>query len=341
MYFFDLLDWCSTQAIGSDSIDLFGEPLGGAWDGFGGTFRSNRDALLQAVMDWYDFSNTKSFTYQYDSSLNLVWPSNYSVYETYYGGFTNGTVSTFDNGWTDTPIGLSTTYKMAGVSSDALYVSTNGYIMLGSGRGNVVTTPTNSPLPAILCGNPGDNWLEPGLTNTDGSIQNLYFKSDFDAIGGAKHYAKILVEGGIAGSTTTSSSWLANFYRDSQYQWFETRAKSNLRGSAGPYNVTNVAQSSSTTSKVWRGDLNGQNWQFMGTGSVISPKACPQCDTYYNQFITTTQSVSNFWVDAENNFANTTQANFNTFVQNMYHQQCLLKQLIKCVDGDTFPTFDI
>jgi hypothetical protein len=58
-------------------------------------------------------------------------------------------------------------------------------------------------------------------------------------------------------------------YRDSQYQYVETRVKSNAEGTVGPYNVPSVAQNASTSSRVWRGDLNGQNWTYLGTGSVI------------------------------------------------------------------------
>lgn len=57
--------------------------------------------------------------------------------------------------------------------------------------------------------------------------------------------------------------------QDTAYQYVETRVKSNTAGTTGPYNLPSVAQASSTTSKVWRGDLNGQNWVYLGTGSII------------------------------------------------------------------------
>ena len=40
-------------------------------------------------------------------------------------------------------------------------------------------------------------------------------------------------------------------------------------GNAGPYNAIDVSQPSSVQSRVWRGNLNGQNWVYLGTGSVI------------------------------------------------------------------------
>jgi hypothetical protein len=338
MYFFDFADWCILQGIGSNSVNTFLTPVETTWDNFDDEFRSTKNALLKIVNEWYDISNSNSVTYQYDSSVNLSWPSNTDGYELYSGGFVNNGGPTSDDGWSQNPILLPVPFKMDNVASDNLYVGTNGYFMLGNGRGQIETTPTVGP-PAILCGNPGDNWLQPNLVNSDGDVQNLWFSTYGDSSG--KYNVKILVYGGAYSDNALPTSWIGNFYRDSQYQWFETRAKSNLRGNAGPYNSSSVASGSSTTSQVWRGDLNGQNWVRMGAGSVTSPRTCPQCETYYTQFTATTTSITSFWDDSVTNFANTTQTDFTTYVQNVYHQQCLLKQLLKCVDGDTFPTFDI
>ena len=89
----------------------------------------------------------------------------------------------------------------------------------------------------------------------------------------------------------------------------------------------------------------------MGSGVVAltapsspTPRVCPECDTYYDEYMTLTGAggpLITFWNDADNNFVNITQSGFNTYVQSVYHERCLLKQLINCVDGDTFPTFDI
>lgn len=335
MYFFDFEDYCYSRVIGSNSQNIFITPVGGICGDIATTYRSTKDALLKSVGQWYDMSNAKTLTYQYDPSVNLTWPSDLWNYSTYTGGFTS-----FDDGYSNVAIPLPTTFKMNNVSSSDLYVSTNGYFTLGSGLGSIESSPIVGP-PATLCGNPGDNWLQPGLQNDDLDYQNVHYRTGSD--GSGRFYVKLLVFGGTYSSIPIDrkvpTSWIANFYRDTQYQWIETRAKSNLRGNAGPYNASSVAQPSSTTSKVWRGDLNGQNWVYMGTGSVTTTRACPECETYYTQFTATTASITAFWVDADNNFVNTTQADFTTYVQNMYHQQCLLKQLLKCVDGDTFPTF--
>ncbi len=95
----------------------------------------------------------------------------------------------------------------------------------------------------------------------------MIFKT-FIIDGDGRYYVKILVYGGLYGNPKTPSSWIGNFYRDSFNQWLEVRAKSTVRGSSGPYNFSNVSRTSSTISQVWKGDLNGQNWEYLGRGSI-------------------------------------------------------------------------
>jgi hypothetical protein len=206
---------------------------------------------------WNSYVNT----YQYNPSTFLSWPSSSAGYTLYSGGFTS-----VDDGYSNSPITLPTTFETNNQASTNLYLSTNGYFTLGSGSGGIFSTPQQQSNPALMCANPGDNWLQPGLSNSDGDVQNWYYMTGSD--GGNKYYVKNLVYAGTYGAQTTPTSYIINFYIDGVYQWLETRAKSNTRGNAGPYNNIDVSQASSTTSKVWRGDLNGQNWVYMGTGSV-------------------------------------------------------------------------
>jgi len=198
--------------------------------------------------------------YRYDPVTLLTWPASSSGYTLYNGGFTGP-----DDGYSNSPITLPVAFETNNQSSTSLYLSTNGYFTLTSGDGGIRSGPDNAN-PATMAANPGDNWLQPGLTNSDGDVQNWYYQTGNDS--SAKFYAKLLVYGGTYGATTTPTSYIINFYRDEVYEWLETRVKSNVRGSAGPYNSPSVAQGASTTSKVWRGDLNGQNWVYMGVGSV-------------------------------------------------------------------------
>lgn len=206
---------------------------------------------------WTSYVDTWSF----NNGVTLSWPGSSSGYTLYNGG-----VTSFDDGYTNVAIKSFEPFEMdnQGLSNN-IYVSTNGYITIGSGSSNIVNTPQNQPNPAAIAANPSDNWLQPGLTNTDGDVQNIYYLT-----GGTtgKSYIKFLVYAGTYNATTNPTSWLLNLYVDGTYQWVETRIKSNVRGNAGPYNSSDVSQSSSTTSRVWRGDLNGQNWTYMGTGSI-------------------------------------------------------------------------
>ncbi len=202
-------------------------------------------------------TTTLCLTYNFCPNAQLTWPTTQDGYTLYTSGFTS-----IDDGNTISPIVLPSSFAANGTSSTNLYVSTNGYITLGLGAGNIIYSPQQLSSPAAMAANPGDNWLNPGnLTNDDGDLQNLYFTTGND--NGGRYYAKILVYGGIYGSTELNkvpTSWIANFYKDCQYEWFETFIKdtSTVRGNAGPYNATDVSQIASQSSQVWRGDLNGQ-----------------------------------------------------------------------------------
>ena len=197
--------------------------------------------------------------YTYNSATLLSFPSSGS-YTLYSGGFTNA-----DDGYSNVAIKLPVSMSTNNQPSINLFISTNGYFTLAAGSATILSGPTQAS-PASMAANPADNWMQPGLVMTDGDAQNAYYITGSD--GGSRNYIKLLVYGGTFQATTTPKSWIANFYRDTTYQWFEARAKSNVVGSAGPYNASSVAQTSSTTSRVWRGDLTGRNWVYMGTGSV-------------------------------------------------------------------------
>ena len=200
-------------------------------------------------------------SYSFDSSSLLSWPSSTAGYTLYNGGFTSN-----DDGYTTSPIPSISNFAVNQTSSNQIYVSTNGYITLGAGRGDITNAPTLLTGLATIAGNPSDLWLLPGLELDDGDTQNLYYLSG--SLVDNKSYIKFIVYSGVYESETTPSSYLLNLYIDNIYQWVETRVKSNTFGTTGPYNSPSVAQPSSTISKVWRGDLAGQNWVYLGTGSV-------------------------------------------------------------------------
>jgi len=222
----------------------------------------------QEAKGWIDsngYWTSYTVSWQYDSVNNLIWPE-YGTsggFSRYTGGFTS-----IDDGNSTVPITLPGNFEMNAQGESAnLYVSTNGYITLGQGSGQIINTPQSQSNPACMAGNPADNWLNPGLAMTDGDVQDVYYKSINQ--GNGKIGMQFKVYQGTYGNQTSPRSYLINIYRDQTYQWIETRVKSSVAGNAGPYNNIDVSTPASTTSQVWRGDLNGQNWSYLGTGSII------------------------------------------------------------------------
>jgi len=347
MYFFDIDDYCGYSGyipavIGPNAQNYFLNGVGDMED-LATTYRASKDALYNSVNQWYNVSNPPTITYEFIQNQTLTWPSSTATYTLYNGGF-----NSFDDGWSNNPISLPIPFSINGVSSSNLFVGTNGYFTLGSGSNVRPTTPVEGP-PATICGNPGDNWLEPGLQNDDLDIQNVYYKTGYEGQG--RHFVKLLVYGGTYSGVPIQrkvpTSWVANFYRDTKYQWLEVMIKSTstVRGSAGPYNVSSVAQTPTTTTKVWRSDLNGQNWEYLGLGTVSTPeipsRTCPECDDYFDIFMATQTNLDFFWDDAENRFVNISPQQYQQFVYSVYNNVKLLKLLIACVDGDTFEDFTI
>jgi hypothetical protein len=204
-------------------------------------------------------------SYSFDSSSLLSWPSSTTGYTEY-----NGVFSSIDDGYTSIPILALSNFNINNEgATNQIFVSTNGYITLGEGSGEISGGPqiVIGPL-ATIAGNPGDLYLEPGRGLDDGDTQNLYYTTGSN--GDNKSYIKFIVYSGVYQDESRPSSYLLNLYIDNIYQWVETRVKSNTFGITGPYNSPSVAQPSSTISKVWRGDLAGQNWVYLGTGSVYS-----------------------------------------------------------------------
>jgi len=223
-------------------------------------FATAKDAAdwLKTNGYWTDWADIWQF-----SATTLSWPANAAGYTKYSGG-----VNSIDDGYTNNPIVAIDKFRMAAQpDSTNVYVSTNGYVTIGSGSGSIISSPQSQQNPAAIAGNPSDNWLQSGLTNTDGDVQDIYYKTG--GVSG-KSYLKFIVYCGTYGAQTNPRFYLLNLYIDQQFQWVETRVKLNTAGNAGPYNAIDVSQPASTNSQVWRGDLNGENREYLGTGSVIA-----------------------------------------------------------------------
>jgi len=206
---------------------------------------------------WTSYSDI----WQYDSLNTLAWTDSTAGYTLLTGG-----VTAVDDGYWINPITIPT-YYINNQTSSNLYISTNAVVTLGSGYGVCCPTgPQTSSNPALISGNAGDMYVSPGSPLTDGTIMNAYYRITIE---GDKSKIELKVFQASLGATTTPFSYQLNLYRDSTYEWVETRVKSNTSGLVGPYNAVSVAQGASTTSRVWRGDLLGQNWVYLGTGTVV------------------------------------------------------------------------
>jgi len=201
-------------------------------------------------------------SYFFDSTTLLSWPSSTTGYTLYTDGFTN-----FNDGYTTSSILSISSFTMNQTSSNQIYVSTNGYITLGAGRDDVTGGPNILRGLATIVGQPSDLWLSPGLVMTDGDTQNLYYVTGSND---SKSYIKFITYCGFVDDIYDPMSYLLNLYIDNTNQWVETRVKYGGNGPAGPYNSPSVAQDASPISKVWRGDLTGRNWVYLGTGSVYT-----------------------------------------------------------------------
>ena len=206
---------------------------------------------------WTSYSDT----WKYDSVNNLPWTDDTTGYTLLTGG-----VTAVDDGYWVNPITIPTFYTN-NQTSPSLYISTNAVVTLGVGYGTCCpSSPQTSSNPALISGNAGDMYANPGVALTDGTIMNAYYKITQN---GDKTQIELKVFQAILSAQNSPYSYQLNLYRDSTYQWVETRVKTGIAGNVGPYNNIDVSQPASQTSQVWRGDLFGQNWVYMGTGTVV------------------------------------------------------------------------
>lgn len=202
----------------------------------------------------------------FTSSSLLDWPTDQFGYTEYQGIFIDPNAEqTYDDGFTQDPIILPTPFYINNTGSANLYVGTNGYFTLEAGQDSGAASLANPPGAAA---NTSDLWLEQGSILDDGSISGLWTKSFSN---GSIYSISLLVYGGFyTPDETTPSSYILNFYRDTTYQYIETRLRyNNSPVQSGPYNNPSVYQIPSTNSKVWRGDLLGLNWEYLGEGVLL------------------------------------------------------------------------
>lgn len=209
-----------------------------------------------------------------------------------------GSVTSIDDGYATTPIDLPAgmTWYYGTHSGNALgaftqfYVSTNGYITFGFGSGSIYS----SPQPGAIMGNPGDNWLQSGLTNNTGTVQDIYTRggsslynvaSGTDSAG-THYWMDIVCYSGTFGSTTTSRDWQMRLGKQGNTQYIMTRARGNIAGTPGPYGTNGTAYpgTGSIYNQVWVSTNNGESWSLLGFGflSLIGPNMQALSDSSYS-----------------------------------------------------------
>jgi len=199
------------------------------------------------------------------AGISPYWVESLAGYTEVTGGVTDS-----DDGYIINPITLPYDFYQNGDNSDLLYVSTNGVVSLGNGYD--ICCP-NSPQANsnLFAGNPGDMFMNPGDSMADGSTMGAWYKiTDY---GSGVFKVEIKVFNVVLESNELISSYQVNLYRDVDYQYMESWAKSRPSDfqyptTMGPYNSSDVSVPTSKTRNVWRGDLNGQNWTSLGNISV-------------------------------------------------------------------------
>jgi uncharacterized membrane protein len=213
-------------------------------------------------------SSTFSGNLYFNNGTPLTWSDDTTGFSLYNGGFTN-----IDDGYSNTAIAtLPSNFFMACTGSTSVFMSTNGFITIGVGSNNWSQSPQGNN-PPIIGGNVGDLFINTGAGLSGGLTQGAYHK-----ITNTGNYMKfeLKVFEVMYQNQNHESSYQINLYKDSTYQWIETLTKdtsnynyNQYHSNIGPTSSSDVSQVPSTTSsQVWRGDLSGTNWEYMGEGSV-------------------------------------------------------------------------
>jgi hypothetical protein len=187
-----------------------------------------------------------------DSSPWVFTPSEVSIFPTNQYGYTlyTGGWTYYDDGQTTSEIPFSRRFWSNGTSDTKFILSTNGYLF-GVNADYQITA------------NAQDLYLTPGGSLDDGDTQNFWYRN----IGNdSKWKTSVLVYCGHYEAEQTPYSYILNIYRDSQYQYIENCCKINVGGDAGP---NEAIENSSTATQVWRSDLLGTTWTYLGFGSIV------------------------------------------------------------------------
>lgn len=176
-----------------------------------------------------------------------VFPVDSTGYTLYEGAWTN-----YDDGQTVDTFPLAGEFYNNNVSDVACYLSTNGYMIFPNANFSIY-------------GNQQDLFLTPGDSLFDGDIQNFWYKNT--VIPNQWKTSVLVYCGHCCGNPQQSIpySYVINIYRDNYYQYVEACAKTNVGSTSGPEGVVQIA---STATQVWKSNLSGTDWTYLGYGYV-------------------------------------------------------------------------
>ncbi len=155
----------ATVANNSSSLILIAQELTGQ------TFSTATQSINYLNSNGYAVADqvyTGNYSY---SPTTLAWADDTTGYTLLTGGVTNT-----DDGYWVNPITIPT-FSMNNISSSLLYISTNAVVTLGVGYGDCCpSTPQSSANPALISGNAGDMYVNPGASLTDGTTMNAFYR---------------------------------------------------------------------------------------------------------------------------------------------------------------------
>lgn len=87
--------------------------------------------------------------------------------------------------------------------------------------------------------------------------------------------------------------------------------------------------------------LKAVNQWYLATTAGKDPSVCERCEQIKDELfvflLDEDPRKTEFWDNADNNnMVDLTQQQYNNYQEAMFEQMCLLKNLMNCLDGDTF-----
>lgn len=197
--------------------------------------------------------------------------SNLSAGGLTFAALSGGAFTSVDDGFYTNPFNVGQFY-MNGTLYTQAFAGTNGIISFGSGNGGQFGGGTN---PLIIAGNSGDQWLQPGVSLTNGYVQGFWTASVSFTNDGVTCYRTVIISNnGQYGNISQPRGFTMSLWRWGSRQFVTVRLRylstSNLGIQAGPGNSAGSVGTlpSTAVNQVWTSTNNGVTWTYLGTGDI-------------------------------------------------------------------------